>query len=66
MEEVAGPAGWYFEGDDPEGLADAIEKVAAREDLRKARTALGLERANSHTDDRFFRGLSEAYRLAIR
>lgn len=65
MEEVAGPAGWYFEGEDPEDLSDVIETVSAKGDLRSGRIALGLERAKAHSDDRFYAGLSEAYRLAV-
>ncbi|MCA9423839.1 MAG: glycosyltransferase family 4 protein [Candidatus Omnitrophica bacterium] len=65
MEEVAGRAGWYFEGDSSEELAAAIEEFVSNSDMRHGRAVIGQDWSKSFSDERFFEEMAAAYEAAL-
>ena len=65
MEEIAGSAGWYFDGDSKEALASSMEAIVKKSDLRHGRAVAGRELAKNFSDQRFYEGISSAYEAAL-
>ena len=65
MEEVAGRAGWYFEGDSSEELAAAIEEFVSNSDMRHGRAVIGQDWSKSFSYLRFFEEMAAVYEAAL-
>lgn len=62
MEEIAGPAGWYFDPWHPESLRGTLEDFLNQPAERKARATLGQARQAQFSPQSFQEGLLRAYR----
>jgi len=65
MEEIAGPAGWYFQSDSIEELSTLMETILRKEDMRRGRATLGRELAKNFSDENFYEGIATAYEAAF-
>ena len=65
MEEIAGPAGWYFDGAHPETLSKAIHELIEEPGECRNRAELGVERCEEFSDETFYRGIRAAYTSAV-
>ncbi|TMD05566.1 MAG: glycosyltransferase family 4 protein [Chloroflexi bacterium] len=63
LPEVAGEAALY--ADDPEGIAEAVERLRAQPELRARLAADGRRRAQSFTWERTAEGVAEVVRAAV-
>jgi len=62
LPEIGGDAGWYFDPEDDEAIADALRNLLDREDERGRRAALGRSIAEGYRWDRANDRLVEALR----
>ena len=65
MEEIAGAAGWYLEGNSAEELASTMSSIVEKTDMRNGRSVVGRQLAKNFSDQRFYEGIATAYEAAL-